>query len=231
MNNYKHFSFDLWMTLIKSNPLFKKQRAHFFFTHFNPLQKSMEEVLDIFRFVDLMCNSINEKTGGNIDADEMYLMVIYRLGGNAAAFNGVDLKRLCAQMEQLVFENMPLIYCADTKDVLTEIKGKNGNTMSILSNTAFIKGATLRTVLKHLQIDHFFDFQLYSDEWGISKPNHHFFKIMFDQISSLRRDNIAPGEVVHIGDNPVADIAAANAFGMNSFLINSNDKLITDFLK
>lgn len=231
MNKYKHFSFDLWMTLIKSNTSFKKKRADFFFIHFNPLRKNIEEVLDIFRFVDLMCNSINEKTGGNIDADEMYLMVIYKLGGSAAAISEVNLGELYGQMEHLVFENMPVMYSADTRNVLAEIKGENGNTLSILSNTAFIKGATLRTVLKHLQIDHFFDFQLYSDEWGISKPNQHFFKITFDHISSLRNNNIEPGEVIHIGDNAIADIAAANTFGMKSFLINSNDKQIIDLLK
>lgn len=231
MYKYKHFSFDLWMTLIKSNPSFKKQRADFFFIHFNPLKKNIEEVFDIFRFVDRMCNSINEKTGRNIDADEMYLMVIYQLGGNAAAISEINTDRLYAQMEQLVFENMPVLYSSETVDVLSEIKAQNGNTLSILSNTAFIKGSTLRIVLQHLQLDHFFDFQLYSDEWGLSKPNSKFFKIMFDQASSLRNEKIEPRQVIHIGDNEVADIAAANAFGMNSFLINLNNKLLTDFLK
>lgn len=231
MYKYKHFSFDLWMTLIKSNPSFKKQRADFFFTHFNPLKKSIEEVLEIFRFVDLMCNSINEKTGGNIDADEMYLMVIYQLGGNAAAISEVNPDKLYAQMEQLVFEHLPLLYSTETIGVLAEIKAENGNTLSILSNTAFIKGATLRTVLQHLQIDHFFDFQLYSDELGISKPSNKIFEMMFDKICLLKEDPILTHQIIHIGDNAVADIAAANSFGMGSFQINSNDKLLIDFLK
>ena len=188
-------------------------------------------MLEIFRFVDLMCNSINEKTGGNIDSDEMYLMVIYQLGGNAAAINEVNPGKLYTQMEQLVFENMPLLYSTETIDVLAALKTENGNTLSILSNTAFIKGATLRAVLKHLQLDHFFDFQLYSDELNISKPNVKIFEMMFNKICSIRKDPILTHQVIHVGDNVVADIAAANSFGMGSFQINSNDKLITDFLK
>jgi putative hydrolase of the HAD superfamily len=44
MKTYKHYSFDLWLTLIKSNPIFKKERALFFHQHLNAAKKSIEEV-------------------------------------------------------------------------------------------------------------------------------------------------------------------------------------------
>ena len=60
---YKHYSFDLWLTLIKSNPRFKQERTSYFYEKFNTKNKSIEEVALIFRQVDLMVNAINEKTG------------------------------------------------------------------------------------------------------------------------------------------------------------------------
>ena len=134
-------------------------------------------------------------------------------------------------MEQLVFENMPLVYNAETIDILTKIKAEREITLNVLSNTAFIKGSTMRNVLQHLQIGDFFDFQFYSDELGISKPHSKIFEVTFDKIRLIRKEPILPREVIHIGDNPIADIAAANTFGMGSFQINSNNKLITDLLK
>lgn len=226
---YKHYSFDLWLTLIKSNPLFKQRRSLYFYHNYNSLQKPLEEVERIFRQVDLMCNSTNETTGKNIDADEMYLMVIALINDNQVCLPDVDLPGLFAQMEALLFECLPLLYSDDTAGVLRQLK-QTGSTMSILSNTGFIKGATLRKVLQALDIAQYFDFQLYSDEAGLSKPNNAFFELMLDEISALRY--VPLDEIIHIGDNPKADIWGANAVGINSLLVNSNNtsikKLIPD---
>ena len=63
MSRFRHYSFDLWLTLIKSNPAYKPERAGIFYRDYNSLNKSLEEIAAIFRQVDLMCNAINEKTG------------------------------------------------------------------------------------------------------------------------------------------------------------------------
>ena len=76
MQYYRHYSFDLWLTLIKSNPAFKTERTRIFFEDYNIAGKSIEEVAAAFRRVDLLGNAINERTGKNIDSDELYLMVI-----------------------------------------------------------------------------------------------------------------------------------------------------------
>lgn len=227
---YKHYSFDLWLTLIRSNPLFKQRRSVYFHRHFNSRQKTLEEVERVFRQVDLMCNSINETTGKNIDADEMYLMVISQINDNQTCLPDVNIPALLVQMEALLFECLPLLYCDDTVAVLSQLKQQPECTMSILSNTGFIKGATLRKVLKMLDVDQYFDFQLYSDEVGLSKPNKAFFQLMLDEISALRY--VPLDQIIHIGDNPKADIWGAQSVGINSLLVNSNNtsikKLIPD---
>jgi putative hydrolase of the HAD superfamily len=221
MNGYKHYSFDLWLTLIKSHPSFKQERNSYFFDNFNQKNKSLEEITRIFRQVDLMCNAINERTGNNLDAEEMYLMVISAVNDHAYTFHDIDLEALYHEMEQLVFKYLPIIYCGNTAGALVRLKEEN-NTLSLLSNTAFIKGRTLREVLKRLEIHDLFDFQLYSDEVGMSKPNQELFRLM---IKSIGR-TIDLKEIIHIGDNIKADIEGGNTAGISTLLINSNNKSI-----
>ena len=217
MPYFKHYSFDLWLTLIKSNPLFKIERTQFFYDNLNDAHKSLEEVALIFRQVDVMCNTINEKTGKNIDAEEMYLIVINMINNFNNNFDSIDTEKLYNQMETLLFKHLPFMYNSETITVLEHLKQNTNCTMNILSNTGFIKGQTLRKVLAQIGLSPFFDFQLYSDEEQLSKPNPKFFNLMLDKVSYLPLN-----EIVHVGDNPKADIAGANLMGLNSVLINSN---------
>ncbi len=81
----------------------------------------------------------------------------------------------------------------------------------------------------------FFDFQLYSDEEGLSKPNKQLFGLMLGKIAAVRQDSgkkaIGLKEIIHIGDNEKADIGGANAIGISSLLINSNGKGIKCLLE
>ncbi|NLR57806.1 HAD family hydrolase [Chitinophaga polysaccharea] len=230
MNQYQHYSFDLWLTLIKSNPLFKQERTRFFYTHFNPLQKPEAAVGRIFRKVDLMCNAINEKTGGNIDAEEMYLMVINEINDFSHSFDTIDLPALYQEMESLVLRYLPVVYCSQTVKVLRQLKQNPGTTVSLLSNTAFIKGSTLRKVLQQLELSPYLDFQLYSDEVGMSKPNAALFRLMLDTVAANRQQPAALADIIHIGDNKRADILGADAMGIASLLINSNHQCISTLL-
>jgi putative hydrolase of the HAD superfamily len=224
----KHFSFDLWFTLIRSNPAFKKERASYFHKNFNSLGKSLEEIEMVFMKMDLMCNAVNETTGKNVDADEIYLMIIYGLNNSLSVFGPINIGEIYNDIEKLVFQYMPQVYNAQTIESLDRIKQIEGNTMSILSNTAFIKGSTLRKVNEQVGLSIFFDFQIYSDEVGFSKPNQQIYSLMLNEISGIRKNNQASkNEIIHIGDNPVADIQGAIEAGVQAFQINTNDKLIS----
>ena len=224
---YKHYSFDLWLTLIKSNPSFKIERTRYFHQNFNAANKSIDEIAAIFRQVDLMVNSINEKTGKNIDAEEMYLMVISQINNYSNEFTDIDIEGLYDTMEELLVNNMPVLYCSECIDVLYKLRESGQSTTSLLSNTGFIKGKTLRKILTHLELDQLLDFQLYSDEVKMSKPNPLFFRLMLDTINKDRHMNLDLNEIIHIGDNPLADVKGAEAIGIKSMLINSNHLTIS----
>lgn len=231
MNSYQHYSFDLWLTLIRSNPSFKRERTKFFFDHFNHSQKSLEEVDRIFRRIDLLTNAINEKTGGNLDTDTLHLMVISEINDHQYDFEAIDLAALYNEMEALVFQYRPIVYCSATVDVLRTLHQRQDCTLSLLSNTAFIKGRTLRKILQELELGQYLHFQLYSDETGVSKPNPHMFRLMLDSIATTRNgEMIQPQHIIHIGDNVKADIQGATRAGIHSLLVNSNNQCISSLL-
>ncbi|OOQ60829.1 HAD family hydrolase [Mucilaginibacter pedocola] len=231
MPYYQHYSFDLWLTLIKSNPEFKAQRARYFQKHHNLFNKTEEEVARLFRRVDLLVNAVNEKSGKNIDADEMYLMVISLLNNGEANLDDVDMPHLEAKMEELLFSYPPQLFSRVTFSSLQHLKENSGATFSLLSNTGYITGKTLRKVLALHGLDNYFDFQLYSDEVGMSKPNPEFFKVMLKNVDIVNPGTTIPlAAIIHIGDNPKNDIVPAAAIGIDGLLINSNKNTILSLI-
>lgn len=85
--------------------------------------------------------------------------------------------------------------------LLNQIANKNVS-MSILSNTSFIKGDLLRRVLdsETLRILRHFKFTLFSDELGVCKPMAH----PYTQVR-VQGNPAKPIKILHVGDNPYAD--------------------------
>lgn len=218
---YKHYSFDLWMTLIKSNPMFKRARAEYFQDHFNRKKKSIKEIEAIFREVDLMCNWTNETVGGSIDALEMYSMVLHKIDYDLEPLSLRDLQSIYHTVESIFFKYEPVLFDGSTREVLDRLN-KNGATLSILSNTGFIQGHTLRKVLSRLEVSKLLNFQIYSDEVGCSKPMATIFTLLTQGVSQIRvHDPVQFSEIVHIGDNLYAD-GGAKKVGLDTIIINSD---------
>lgn len=143
----------------------------------------------------------------------------------------IDLCALYNEMETLLFNYMPVVYSDETLHSLDKIRQGTNCSFNISSNTAFVKGKTLRKVLTSLGLAPFFDFQIYSDEIGISKPDHQFFKLLLEGVRKISSNkNIALTDIVHVGDNPIADIAGALSAGIRGFQINSNQATIINLL-
>lgn len=230
---YKHYSFDLWLTLIKSNPQFKVERAKYLHGHFNPTKMPLEVVSIIIKEVDEMCNRINEIYGGSINALEMYLMVLHRLEFPIHTMSKMDVIAVYHYIEGIFLKYPPVFFSEDTLPTLLKLREKHC-TMSILSNTGFIMGSTIDKVLdKHLvlptgeSLRNLFLFILYSDELGVSKPN----KMAFDFAKKLytqRTGTVIPvGQMIHIGDNHKADGRGAKEAGLSSQMINAENEPFT----
>lgn len=215
IDSYEHFSFDLWLTLIKSNPDFKAKRDTLFKDFFS-IDKDIEEVRKVIRHYDVLFNRISEKTGSHIEREEVFLLMLDALGKDIEAIDDNQLKQFFQQVDELFLNNKPVLLWENIEEILIKIKEKN-KTASILSNTAFIYGDSLRKVLEHLGLADYFSFMIFSDEVKASKPNLRVFEIMFDKVNDFR--TLEKKEILHIGDNKIADYEGAKTFGLNSKLV------------
>lgn len=215
--NYNHFSFDLWLTLIKSNPEFKQKR-NLLFKEFFEINASIEKVSEVVRYYDVLCNNINEKTGLNLSTYEIYYLILGALEVDLAS-NGLEkLALFYDETETLFFSNKPELIFPDIKLQFEEIVAE-GKSINILSNTGFIKGKSLRKLISHYELADFISFQIYSDEVGFSKPNKEIFQLVFDQVNESKK--IKKNEVLHIGDNSIADYNGAINFGFEAHLLKN----------
>ena len=215
IDSYEHFSFDLWLTLIKSNPDFKAKRDTLFKDFFS-IDKDFDEVRKVIRHYDVLFNRISEKTGNHIEREEVFLLMLNALGKDIEAVDENQLKQFFHQVDELFLNNKPVLLWENIEEILIKIK-ENNKTASILSNTAFIHGDSLRKVLEHLGLADYFSFMIFSDEVKASKPNLLVFEIMFDKINDFK--TLEKKEILHIGDNKIADYDGAKTFGVNSKLV------------
>ncbi|MPS64892.1 MAG: phosphoglycolate phosphatase [Chryseobacterium sp.] len=217
LHNHSHFSFDLWLTLIKSHPEFKAKRVELFSSFFE-VSEPIDKVTETVKYYDDLCNSINEVTGGNIDTFEIYLLILNSLNIDVNQLNKEALNEFYQKSEDLFLEYKPVVIFENIHDFFDEIKSQ-GKTINILSNTGFIKGRTMRKFLINENLDQYIDFHIYSDEMNCSKPDPK----IFQQVKNLIQDqDLQLNQVLHIGDNPIADYKGARDFGFNAHLLKHN---------
>lgn len=214
IHNHSHFSFDLWLTLIKSHPEFKAKRVELFSSFFN-VDKPIAEVAKVVKYYDDLCNSINEIAGGNIATFEIYLLILNALN---VSVNHLDKERLdwfYQKSEDLFLEYSPVVIFENIHEVFDEIKNR-GKTINILSNTGFIQGKTMRKFLINENLDQYIDFHIYSDELNCSKPN----PLVFQEVkNNIKNQDLQLHQILHIGDNPIADYKGAKDFGFSAHLL------------
>jgi len=219
MEKYNHYSFDLWLTLIKSNPEFKEQRDLLFHETYNPQGLPLEEVSAIIRKIDIDSNKCSEITELHVPCERMIYDILQGMKHNNITFDLIH--RIKGQIQAYFILLPPSLYDEYTKSTL-ELLYRQGYILNIASNTGFILGDTLDMVLEQLGIRKYFKFALYSDELGTSKPNNMFFIQILEQ-------SFRGSKIIHVGDNPIADGGSVNA-GIVYFQINSNEKTIKDLL-
>jgi putative hydrolase of the HAD superfamily len=101
-------------------------------------------------------------------------------------------------------------------DVLGGLRKKRYQ-LGLICNTGRSPGFVLRRLLQNFGIAKRFAAALFSDETIVRKPDPAIFR------RALRALAIEPGQAVHVGDNPEADIAGARAAGMQAVWIRKPD--------
>jgi putative hydrolase of the HAD superfamily len=85
-----------------------------------------------------------------------------------------------------------------------------GLALGVISNTGRTPGRVLRRLLADAGLLGCFDVLAFSDEAGVRKPAAAIFHRVLDHVG------VEPAAAVHVGDDPVADVAGARAVGMRA---------------
>ena len=221
MKRINQISFDVWLTLLKSNPEFKLRKVELLKEKYNPEGLSFAEINDIMRNVDVQSTRVAEITERNFDPKSMIAMILIRMNNSKVVKPVID--KIHDEFQQLYLENLPFLYDENTKPVLEELNDL-GLSLNVASNTGFIVGESVREALTQLGIYKYFDFGIFSDECGFAKPSSNFFSKV-QSTGEYYTENI-----LHVGDNEYADGFGAESFGIRSMIINSNNKSIKDVL-
>ena len=108
---------------------------------------------------------------------------------------------------------LPALY-PDIGETLRALRDRGYHT-GLISNTGRTGGRFLRPVQDRLGIGGFLDVRIFSDEVGVRKPDRTIFQTALDKLS------LAAEEIVHVGDDVVADIAGAKSIGMRAVWFNT----------
>ncbi len=96
-------------------------------------------------------------------------------------------------------------------EALESIKGKYK--LAVISDAIFSPGRALRELLRHYGLLHYFDYFVFSDEVGYSKPDPRAFHAV------AKNTGCTLEEIVHLGDREAKDIAGPHAVGARGILV------------
>lgn len=214
----KVVSFDVWLTLIKSNPAFKPKRTeiidNILMDMFGTFA-SLEKITTTIKKVDVFHTQLCERTGRHTMLPmDLWMLVFSELGVRPHSITEemrVDIER---KLEAHFFDHPPELISPRTEIIMREILSMGIKGIYLISNTGFISGSIIRSYLEDRGMMLIFENAVFSDEESIAKPNPAIFeRIVHDPL----RDR---NEYLHVGDSVVADFRGAKEAGMNALIIN-----------
>lgn len=220
-----HVSLDVWQTIILSNLEFKKRRNQLLAEHF-AIKKPFAFVESVAKKRQAWCTEVNELGGKALESVDILLLILKDCDVDTRAVSSHLLSQFYTLMEVLFLEYPPIVLDPEIFPILEQLKS-HGITVSLLSNTGLINGCSLNKFFD--QVDLRFDFTIFSDEIGFSKPSPIVFEEVFNKIRS--RKNIGLKEIVHIGDNRKADFDGATSFGFRAYLVDTTENTVSSYIK
>lgn len=162
----------------------------------------------LYRAYDRHTELLIEKWKGHVDlSGEEQIRAFLEFAGLDAADEDL-LDALIASFGEAIRSKLPILY-PHVGATLAALK-RSGYRIGLISNTGRTWGRFLRPIQDDLGVGKYFDDRLFSDELGVRKPEPAIFETALDHLG------LRPEEVVHVGDDLVADVAGAKAIGMRA---------------
>lgn len=191
-------SLDYYGTIAQPNENYAKLRTEFLSDFFKVTPEVLnQKYKEVKKYIDWVL--INDNHVAHLETLSSLAKKLNHSGGESTQVY------LSQTLEQLFFENPPII-SEKVLSLISQLQNR-GLVINIASNTHFSKGRWIKSHMSNIQCLNLFNFTLFSDEIGYSKPQFGFFRTLVD------RAGVMPENICHVGDSLACDGAAAK-FGL-----------------
>ena len=211
-------TFDLWETLIADQSALDITRGRMRCEGIDKvLQDShiripLNKLEEAYEKTDPLLDMAWTRDENPTPIEQVQLIVTTATGGKVVLPNDPQtLRKLEAAYVDPILISPPKLK-AGAAAVLNHVRGRVDQ-LGLISNTGRSPGTALRKVLSNYGILQYFDSTIFSNETGTRKPNRRIFEIAGRE---LKTDL---SKIIHIGDNPEADIWGAKQAGMKAVLL------------
>lgn len=212
-------TFDLWETLLIDQPELDLTRGRSRCTgllgvlsglgielSIHDIQRGYEETAPRFQSI--------WSSKRHLDVTEQIRMIL-----ETASAARVSLPQDPRAIEMLQTAYVEPIFCFPPRlneDAVPTLEGMLGRVkkVGLISNTGRSPGIALRQLMNRCGILKFFDATVFSDEIGWRKPDRRIFEVAANELQTDM------AKVIHIGDDPEADIWGAKQAGMRALLFD-----------
>lgn len=213
-------TFDVWETMIHDEPALGERRGKQRIEGMTRALRRAGFAVAERRVRDAYHESWRQyeriwETGREIDPHEQLTMLLAQLDPelpgrlDAAARAEVDEAYVAP-----IFSHPPPLN-EGLVDVLRALRDR-GSRLGLICNTGRTPGYAMRRLLSDYGVLGYFQATAFSNEEGIRKPNPEIFQRVLRQLGT------PAAEVMHVGDNVVADIAGAKRSGMRAVLVRAS---------
>jgi len=208
LSKVKAVSFDFWDTICSYNEdlLYVEKRidylAQFLDPAYFPRTKVAMAVHSIFDYFENLWHTEHRTPC----TPEMLKYALNRIG---AKLSSDQFYQTVNYYENLI-TNEGAVVAADAVQVLHKLAEKFK--LVLISDTGFEPGRVIRQLMQKLDILNLFEYQVFSDETGYSKPDLRAFQLAESKVGQQAVN------MVHIGDRESKDIDGAKNAGMQSIL-------------
>ncbi len=216
MTDVRALSLDIWGTLLRSDPAFKPARNEMLRAALVP-QVDAERFDAVMREADRAADDISMGRGTDVGFVERIELTLDRL--EVAQRPGRETyDELFRQQETLALAHHPVPLHDALPQLVAELAGRMP--VVLTSNTGMLPGSLMRQLLQLAGFPPIAG--IFSNEVDWAKPDRRIFDATLAIISRIEGEPIAAGGVLHIGDNPVADVDGAHAAGLQATLVRPN---------